>query len=273
MKDKDLKRRINGARETVKITHAMQLVSASKMTKAEKKLQKARDFLLDMKEIVSRIGKTESALLTPKAEVRHITYIVIASDKGLCGDYNHKILDYAMECIEKDGKENTVYPIGQFSREFFFKAACKVKAKYVHLLQGAASEEMRAFSEDLAEDFLSGKTDEVRLIYTDVSETVARQKAKLSVLLPLSVERKEESSLEYRNDADRIIKQYIWSRIYFAVCSGDYAFNYKCMVAMQKATKSGENLVGELKKEFNHLRQEKITSELMDSFSPSEDEK
>ena len=272
MKSKDLKRRITGARETVKITRAMQLVSASKMTKAEKRLLRAKDFAAEMKRIVGKVGTGNDPLTVPR-EVKHVTYIVVAGDKGLCGDYNHRILDYALGLIDTDGKENTVYPIGQFAREFFKKIGCRVNTRYIHLLQGAITEEMRSFAYDVSHDFLSGKTDEVHLVYTDVGDSPAKQTPKHTVLLPFAARETEKSILEYMEDLEGILKQYIWSRINLAVCCADYAFNYKCMVAMQKATTNGEDLVDELKKEFNHLRQEKITSELMDSYSPQEETK
>ena len=271
MKDKDLKRRMVGARETVKITRAMQLVSASKMTRADKRLTAVKAFDDDMKKIVERAG-TENSPLSDGREVKHITYIVVAADKGLCGDYNHRILDFAKQRLESDGKENTVYPIGQMAREYFKKLGCGIRTKYIHLLQGALTEEMRSFAIDVADDFLSGKTDEVHLVYTAVGDSPARQVTCDEILLPFDKQKaSDEDVLEYKEDIDGILKQYIWAKINVAVCSGDYAFQYKCMVAMQKATTNGEELVDELNREVNRLRQEKITSELMDSFSPQEE--
>ena len=77
----------------------------------------------------------------------------------------------------------------------------------------------------------------------------------------------EESILEYKNDVDGILKQHIWAKIAYALCSAEYAVNYKSMTAMQQATTNGEELVEELALQFNHVRQEKITSELMDACS------
>ena len=79
----------------------------------------------------------------------------------------------------------------------------------------------------------------------------------------------EESYFEYKNDVDGILKQHIWSKIAYALCNAEYAIYYKSMMAMQQATTNGEELVGDLSLQFNHVRQEKITNELMDACSAS----
>ena len=274
MKEQDLKHRINGARETVKITRAMQLVSASKMTKAERRLVSAREFLSRMEEAVRKVGEGETKL-TEKRQGTNKTFIVIAGDKGLCGDYNHRILEYAAELTGND--ENvTVYTVGHFAREFFKKRKEKVNAKYVYLMQGAIVEEIRNFASDLTLAFEEGKTDEVILVYTGILEnSVSHQELQKVRLLPFELPEQETKKgiLEYKNDKDGILKQYIWAEIVFALYSAEYALNYKSMAAMQQATTNGEELVDELSLLFNRLRQEKITSELMDacsSVSPEE---
>lgn len=273
MKEQDLKHRINGARETVKITRAMQLVSASKMTKAERRLASARAFLDRMEEVVRKMGPVKTRL-QEKREGNNKIYIVIAGDKGLCGDYNHRILDYAASLTDKE--ENfTVYAIGHFTREYFKKRKEKVVLKYVFLMQGALTEELRNFAYDVSDAFLSGQTDEVNLVYTSVPEkSVARQQPVCIRLLPYESPEDvaEKCCLEYKNDVDGILKQHIWAKIAFALCNAEYAVNYKCMTAMQQATTNGEELAEELSLKYNHVRQEKITSELMDACSSGKPE-
>ena len=268
MKEQDLKHRINGAKETVKITRAMQLVSASKMSKAERRLASARVFSEKMESVVRKVGVISSPL-TEEREGKNKMYVVIAGDKGLCGDYNHRILDYAAS-LTGDDENVTVYAVGHFTREYFKKRKEKVVLRYVFLMQGALTEELRNFAYEICDAFLSGKTDEVNVVYTSVSEKSAGKQEPVCVrLLPYEVPEQsaEESLLEYKNDIDSILKQHIWAKIAYALCSADYAVNYKSMSAMQQATTNGEELVEELALQFNHVRQEKITSELMDACS------
>lgn len=266
MKGQEIKHRINGAKETVKITRAMQLVSASKMTKAEKKLNRSGVFLSMMFDIVKKIGKITS----PLADVRKAqktSYVVIAGDKGLCGDYNHKILDFASERIGDD-KNAKVYAVGQFVREYFNKKKIHVSNKFLHLMQGALSEEIRDMAYYLADEFISGNVDEIYLIFTLIKgKNPSKQQPCVVRLFPIEVPQQytEEGILEYPKDEDDILKQYIWAYIDFALCSAECAVNYKCMTAMQQATVNGEELVESLNRTYNHIRQEKITGELMDS--------
>lgn len=266
MKGQDIKHRINGAKETVKITKAMQLVAASKMSKAEKKLDRSGVFLSSMFEVVKKLGAVTSPL-AEKRETGKTGFVVIAGDKGLCGDYNHRVLDYAASEI-KAVPDATVYAIGQFTREYFNKLKIKVNNKFLHLMQGALSEEVRDMAYSIAEDFINREVDEVYLIFTLIKgKTVSRQQPCKVRLFPVELPEQytEEGFLEYRKDEDGILKQYIWAYIDFALCSAECAVNYKCMTAMMSATSNGEELVEELNRQYNHIRQEKITGELMDA--------
>lgn len=273
MKGQDIKHRINGAKETVKITKAMQLVSASKMSKAEKKLAKSGAFLADMFEVVKKLGAVTSPL-AEKREVKKTGFVVIAGDKGLCGDYNHRILDFAASEINA-GEEATVYAVGQFTREYFNKLKVKVNNKFLHLMQGALSEEIRDMAYSIADDFINGEVDEVYLIFTLIKgKNASRQQPCKVRLFPVELPEQyaEEGFLEYPKDEDAILKQYIWAYIDFALCSAECAVNYKSMTAMMSATNNGEELVEELNRQYNHIRQERITGELMDScFSGNPD--
>ena len=266
MKGQDIKHRINGARETVKITRAMQLVSASKMSKAERKLEKSGVFLSLMFDVVKKMGKITSPLAA-KREVGKRSYIVIAGDQGLCGDYNHRILDYAAEVVGDD-PDAKVYAVGQFVREYFNKKKIHVNNRFLHLMQGVVNEEIRDMAYYLADSFIKGETDEIYIVFTLIKgKNPSRQTPCAVRLFPVEVpvQTSEEGILEYPKDEDNILKQYIWAYIDFALCSAECAVNYKCMTAMQQATTNGEELVEGLNRQYNHIRQEKITSELMDS--------
>lgn len=268
MKGQDLKHRIKGAQETVKITKAMQLVSASKMAKAEKKLARSGEFLSSMFEVVKKLGKVTSPLAANK-EVKKTGYIVIAGDKGLCGDYNHRILEFAEKEV-LSSPDSTVYAVGQFAREYFNKLNVRVNNKFLHLMHGAISEEVRDMAYAIADDFISGEEDEVYLVFTLIKgKSPSRQIPCKVKLFPLELPEQytEDGFLEYKNDEDGILKQYIWAYIDFALCSAECAVNYKSMTAMMSATNNGEELVEGLNKQYNHVRQEKITNELIDAAS------
>lgn len=267
MKGEDLKRRISGAKETVKITRAMQLVAASKMNKAEKKLLCGGAFFSAMENIVKKTGRTDSPLARER-EVKRTACVAVAGDKGLCGDYNHRILDYARD-IAETLPNPVVIAVGRSTSDFFLKTGADTDDRFIHLMQGALSEEIRYAAYSLSEEFLNGTYDEIHMVYTAVEgKNAAGQMPRAVRLFPVNIPEQysEDGCLEYRNDIDGILKQYVWAFMNFAVRSAEYAFYYKSLVAMTNATTNGEELAEELSAKYNRLRQEKITNELMDAF-------
>ena len=267
MKGLDLKHRMHGARETVKITRAMQLISASKMTKTEKRMESSREFFVSMQRIKNKIGIVNHPFYKT-GDGNKTVFIVVAGDKGLCGDYNHRILEKA-EAEILSVETVKVYAIGQYCREYFNKRNIRVSNAYIHSLQEPYTGDAKALTEELIEMFLSGETDKAVIIYTHVpKEMRSGQYVETKTLLPIECEETietEKAILESEKDITDILKQYIWAQIYHALCCAGYAVNFKRMTAMQQATTNGEKLVNELNTRYNHLRQESITTELIDA--------
>lgn len=265
MKGKDLKKRINGANETVKITNAMQLIAVSKMNKLQAKLESSREFLRGMKQILEYCDKTRSKL-TEKRDGNRTTFIIVTGDKGLCGDYNHAVLDYADAELKKYNV-NAIYPIGQYCRDHY-KAEKTLKTAYVYMMQEPFTGDAIEITEDIVKSYLDGKSDEVYIIYTAVPKgSLTQQEVVTRKILPLELEDepKDGEALVKPSQTDKILQQYIWSRIYFALCSASLALNYKRMIAMQSATTNGKKLADNLQAQYNHARQENITTELIDA--------
>ena len=230
----------------------MQLIAVSKMNKLQAKLESSREFLRGMKQILEYCDKTRSKL-TEKRDGNRVTFIIVTGDKGLCGDYNHAVLDYADAELKKYNV-NAIYPIGQYCRDHY-------KAEP---FTGDAIE----ITEDIVKSYLDGKSDEVYIIYTAVPKgSLTQQEVVTRKILPLELEDepKDGEALVKPSQTDKILQQYIWSRIYFALCSASLALNYKRMIAMQSATTNGKKLADNLQAQYNHARQENITTELIDA--------
>ena len=270
MKGLDLKHRMHGARETVKITRAMQLISASKMTKTEKRMESSREFFISMQRIKNKIGIVNHPFYKDNGGNRTV-FVVVAGDKGLCGDYNHRVLEKAEDEIRL-AKTVKVYAIGQYCREYFNKRNIRVSNAYIHSLQEPYTGDAKSLTDELAEMFLKKETDKAVIIYTHVpKEMRSAQHVEVKTLLPIEYPDKDEfwgiekTNLESLKDVTDILKQYIWAQIYHGLCCAGYAVNFKRMTAMQQATTNGEKLVNELNVRYNHLRQESITTELIDA--------
>jgi len=269
MKGQELKHRITGVQETVKITKAMQMISASKMHKSQQMFDTSKKYL---EEVSSAI----KMLMTPtyanhpyfvKHEDDKAAFIVIAGEKGLCGDYNHLVLEKAYSEIRLRNVQK-VFPIGYVARDFFKKRAYDVSKAYIHLIQDPMPEDVRAVTDDLIAKFIAKEFNKVYIAYTDV-ETLATHKVVIKKILPITYEeQKEETMVLSDNDTvSNMLNQYVWAELYYAIASASLAINYKRMIAMQQSTTNGEEIVSELILEYNHKRQESITTELVDASS------
>ena len=266
MKGQDLKHRITGARETVQITRAMQLISTSKMSKSEKLMEQSREFLYETEGIINRTEIGAHPFYETREDNRTI-FIVVAANKGLCGDYNHRVLNLAEEEINNC---NTVkiYAVGQYCREHFNKKGIRTTNAYVHMMHQPFVDDAALLADEVSNAFVEGVCDRVKIIFTEPMKNSHSSQTPVSrTILPLekSGTNEEKSDLEFKSDIDGILKQYIWAKIYYGVCSSFYTIDFKRMIAMQQATTNGEKLVAELETKYNHLRQESITSELLDA--------
>ncbi len=266
MKGQDLKHRITGARETVQITRAMQLISTSKMSKSEKLMEQSREFLSETEGIINRTEIGMHPFYETRENNRTI-FIVVAANKGLCGDYNHRVLNLAEEEINNC---NTVkiYAVGQYCREHFNKKGIRTTNAYVHMMHQPFVDDAALLADEVSNAFVDGICDCVKIIFTECMKNSHSSQTPVSrTVLPLEKSgiSEEKCTLEFKSDIDGILKQYIWAKIYYGVCSSFYTIDFKRMIAMQQATTNGEKLVSELEAKYNHLRQESITSELLDA--------
>lgn len=267
MKGQELKHRITGIQETVKITKAMQMISASKMHKSQQMFDTSKKYL-------EKVTGATSLLMTPvyanhqffvERKGDKAAFIVIAGEKGLCGDYNHVVLAKAYKEIQLRNVTK-VFPIGYMARDYFKKRFYDISNAYIHLIQDPMPEDVRAVTDDLIAKFTAKEFDKLYVVYTDV-ETLAKHNVIVKKLLPIAYEKQKEETmiLSDNNSISNMLNQYVWSQLYYAIASALLAINYKRMVAMQQSTTNGEEIISELILEYNHKRQESITTELVDA--------
>lgn len=267
MQGKEIKRRLQGAQETIKITRAMQLMSVAKMNKLQRKYYSSLAFLEEMKNILSLLGDKKSVFTERRSGKK--AYVIISSDKGLCGDYNYKLLSFADSILEQN-EDVRVFVIGEYGKEYYARRGTKTDGSYASVMQNPVVEDALNISKRLIEEYVNKLVDEVYVIYTEVDKNNGPQTQDPTVckILPLELEETEDTQNETLVDkkhVDGILEQYIWASIYYALNSSGLAVNFKRMVAMQQATKNGEELAEKLTATYNHLRQETITNELIDA--------
>lgn len=279
----DIKNRIKSIRETSQITKAMELVSVSKLRKANEKLAKNRYYYnmvrRVLKDVLAHSDETvKHPYLSEETEFRKTAFVVIASDKGLAGDYNMRVTKFALEEIRK-AKEAYVFTIGHMAHEFFRANGIVPDVDYLYCAQDPVMDDARIITYDLVELFQAGIIDSVKVVYTK-NVTASKHEPTVLKLLPLSksdfTDVKDEESedakvVEFSPDPktlfENLIPQYIVGMMMSAMIEATAIEHNERMRAMNSASENAAELISELEISYNRARQEAITTEIAEIAS------
>lgn len=278
----DIKHHIKSVSDTRQITSAMETISVAKMRKAMSQYDKCKIFfdkVLDTIDAIAAkavdLGESKRYFVTPNPNANKL-YIVIASDKGLAGGYNTNIFKHAWEQI-KDIKNVNVFTVGQTTREFFEKKGCMVDVEFVD----AAYKPHRLDAKEIADTILnlynSGQISSIYICYTKLLNSTVMYPETLE-LLPFSkvdsIKRLKDKNL-YKDDISELsfdpnpqtvleglIPQYLMWTIYGALIQSYAGEQSSRRFAMSNATKNADEILDNLRLEYNQARQERITNEL-----------
>ncbi|KGX87285.1 ATP synthase F1 subunit gamma [Pontibacillus marinus] len=275
---RDIKSRITSTKKTMQITKAMEMVSASKMNKAEQNAKNFVPYMNKIQEVVASIanGTDASHPMLEEREVKRTAYLVITSDRGLAGAYNSNILRNVYQTIQdrhNSKDEYTTIPVGRIGRDFFKKRDMPVE----HEITGVADQPNFADIADIAKQtvqlYTDEKIDELHIYYNHYVSAIT-QEVTATQLLPLtniSSEGQSLTSYEYEPNEEEILEvllpQYAESLIYGALLDGKASEHAARMTAMKAATDNADELVGDLTLKYNRARQASITQEITEIVS------
>ena len=290
MELKEIKRKTDSVRNIWKLTCALETLSALKMKKAQKIALLSRPFAEKTAQILetleSSFNEIKSIFFEEKEKINKILAVVLASDRGFCGSFNHNVLNAAEKEIReiKKEKEVEVLPIGKKATSYFKKRGYDIKFNFFGIGDYGELEDIKIISDFLVKNFSENKFQEVYLFYTDFISTFY-QKPKAVRSLPIKKETlkeflKEEVLPKEKIDfliepsveilAREIIPQLIEYLIYQAVLEANAAEHSARMMAMRNASENAQEKVIELNLEYNKARQEQITSEVCEISSTKE---
>ena len=267
----ELKRHISGVEDTVKITRAMQMIATSKLYRAREKCENSYRYLKELRNILSAAAAHESVREHPflrEHKNGKTALFVVAGDKGLCGDFNHRILDFA-DKFAAEHEVSKIFALGQETREHYEKKGFPLSNFYIHMASEPHAFDAISVANDIVDMFRSGEYKEVYIVYTRTpSPSTQEPTAKRLIPIPLP----EQISticpvLEPNTRAalDNFLSQYLMAEIYSALADSAMAIHFKRMTSMRQSTENGEELLAELTAQYNHERQESITNELIDA--------
>jgi F-type H+-transporting ATPase subunit gamma len=279
----DIKHSMNAIKETKQITKAMHLMATSKMKKAlARYAANAVHFnsvRSTLKDILLHTTSRELPFLG-KSDHENGAYVVIASDKGLCGGYNHNVLNFAWKHMQ-NAKEKRVCVIGQESRVYFEKKNVELHLEFLSMSQNPSLVNARIVTGKLIEMFNAGLMDEVHIVYTHYVSTFLQQPSILK-LLPIDLDDLMDIDTEMQYNADiayhpspqsvfkSLVPQYITGIIYGCMVQSYASEQSAAMMAMENATKNAEEMLEKLSMEYNRARQYSITKEIAEIIGAQE---
>lgn len=277
----DIKNRIKVVGNTRRITKAMETVSVAKLGSAVKHCERNATYFEKLRETIGDIVLGTSGWVHPYFRSRKgdkAAFLVIASDKGLDGGYNSRVLEFAYDKISTY-KNPIVVSAGDVTREYFTKKGISLESEFCDCSFEPTVEDSEEIAEFLIGIFDAEAADEVYIVYTGFHSSQKTEPAILK-LLPLvkedvcaerrlSAEKADYlKELYYEPDAEGVLKdlipQYVSGTVYGCLLQSVAAEHLARRAAMNTATKNAEKILGGLKVKYNRVRQSLITSEITD---------
>jgi F-type H+-transporting ATPase subunit gamma len=279
---KEIRGKIKSVENTKKITKAMEMVAASKMRKAQERMRAARPYADKVRNITAHLGQANPDYVhpfmsTPAAPAGKSGFVVVTTDKGLCGGLNTNLLrqlTQQLRELEARGSKAEAVAIGSKGLGFLNRIGAKVVSQATQLGDTPHLERLIGPVKVLLDAYAEGKLDAVYLCYTRFINTM-RQEPVIEQLLPLSAEQFKPSGRDwdylYEPDAktviDELLLRYLEALVYQAVAENMASEQSARMVAMKAATDNAGTVISDLKLVYNKTRQAAITKELSEIVS------
>lgn len=277
---KEIRTKIGSVQSTQKITSAMEMVAASKMRKAQDRMAASKPYAKSIRQVVSHLANGHPEYRSKymlEREVKSVGYIVVSSDRGLCGGLNINLFKQVILDSRKwkeKGVETTLCLVGSKAAAFFKSVGGKVEAASSGFGDTPTVEELIGSVRVMLNAYLEGRIDKLYICYNEFVNTMT-QAPNVQQLLPLladeSKELKHHWDYIYEPDAqellDQLLLRFVESQVYQAVVENLACEQASRMVAMKSATDNAGELIDDLKTLYNKARQAAITQEISEICS------
>jgi F-type H+-transporting ATPase subunit gamma len=281
-----VRRRIGAVRSTMKITRAMELISASRLVRAQERVAQSRPYTEEITAALESVVSTEVLLEHPLLEQRRETQaaavLVVTSDRGLAGPYNANVLRTAEELqarLRDDGMEPRLYVIGRKGLAYYRFRQRPVEESWTGFSDQPTYDDARRVVDALVEEFISLRVDQIHAVFTDFV-SAGTQRAVARRFVPLVIEEVEEGPPEpipqylYEPSPERLLDallpRYVEARVFTALLEAAASEHAARRRAMKAATDNASELIEDLTREYNQARQAAITQEIMEIVGGAE---
>ncbi len=277
---KEIRGKIKSVENTKKITKAMEMVAASKMRKAQDRMRAARPYSDKIRNIAANLASANPEYTHPfmaqakGVAAKAVGFIVVTTDKGLCGGMNTNILRMVTQKsreLEAAGNKIEAVAIGNKGLGFLNRVGVKVVSHAIQIGDTPHLEKLIGPVKVMLDEYQEGKLDAVYLCYTKFVNTM-KQEPMVEQLLPLAADKLEGDKGNHSWDyiyepeaqtvIDELLVRYVEALVYQAVAENLASEQSARMVAMKSASDNAGSVIGELKLIYNKTRQAAITKEL-----------
>ncbi|CAK0746853.1 ATP synthase F1 complex subunit gamma [Gammaproteobacteria bacterium] len=274
---KNIRDKIKSIKSTQKITRAMEMVAASKMRRFQDRMVASRPYADRMRRVIGHMAHANPEYphpyLIPRIDIKNLGFIVITSDRGLCGGLNNNILRSVlmrMRQAEREGQGVRLCSIGTKGNVFFKRIGANIISSIRHLGDPPHIVDLIGGVKVMLDAYVNGEIDRLYLVYNHFLNTMT-QTPKVEQLLPLSPDAgigvsKDSWDYLYEPDSreviDELMIRFIESLVYQGVVENMASEMASRMVAMKAASDNAMTVIGELQIAYNKARQAAITQEL-----------
>ena len=281
---REMRSRIRSVSNISQVTRALQAVSASRARKAEQAVAATRPYAAKAWQVLQHLSNQPGRaylhpLLTERAGASRILVVLVTGDRGLCGAYNINVVRFALERFARAKAEVSYVVIGRKGREMLVRRRGQLRAEFTGLPAEPVFADVSAIGRLAVDDFLSGRFDQVHVVYTDYINLL-KQVPRAVKLLPLELDAGGDRVADFAAHAqhgsayiyepgetellDQIVPRFTALQVFQAILESQASEHAARMVAMRNATENAKELVAVLRPDYNKARQQSITNDMLD---------
>ena len=277
---KDIRKRIGTIDSIRQVTRAMKLVAAAKLRRAQSNMELARPYANRingvLKHLLPEINRSSHKLLSVRP-LQNKAFVVLTSDRGLCGSFNTNILRRAHSIIDASGKDHAkVICIGRKGYEYFSKRGYNVVEHYADFWNELQFSHASKMAQAISDRYLAGEFDDVRVLYNQF-KNVAQQELVEFHYLPLVLEEDDEVITKdylFEPSRDEVVKslipRHLNVQMWRFLLESNASEHAARMTSMEAATENAGELIDKLRLQYNKARQAAITTEILEVVSGAE---
>jgi F-type H+-transporting ATPase subunit gamma len=272
---KEIRTKIGSVKNTQKITKAMEMVAASKLRRTQDRMEATRPYADKIRTVIGHLYNANPEYRHPflfEREVKRVGYIVITTDRGLCGGLNvntFRVLLKDLQQWREKGVESELCMIGAKGVQFFRNLDVNVVGAATHLGEDPKVSDLVGSIKIMLDSFIEGRIDRLFLVHNEFENTMS-QKPNIGTLIPVQAIDAGDLSTHwdyiYEPDAigllDSVLMRYIESQVYRGAVENVACEMAAKMVAMKSATDNAGKMIDQLQLDYNKVRQAAITQEI-----------